>query len=50
MISRNVPRDVLPPIVVNALRRVRDTYFKGAKIRFAGDYATWAQAESASSG
>jgi len=39
---------VLPPILLDGLRRVRGYYRK--PIRFVGDYETWAEAEQASTG
>lgn len=45
MISTSTLRKVLPPIVVDELRRV-----SGRSIRFAGDYTTWGAASSAATG
>ena len=50
MIVRNFARLLLPPILFNGLRRLRDLYLKREAIRFVGDYRTWAEAEQASIG
>ena len=50
MIVRNFARLLLPPILFNGLRRLRDLYLKRETIRFVGDYGTWAEAEQASIG
>ncbi len=50
MVVCNFAPRLLPPIVVSGLRRLRDFYSKTHRIRFYGDYATWTQAEKASTG
>jgi putative methyltransferase (TIGR04325 family) len=50
MISRDLARSLLPPIFLNGLRRLRNSFLKQEAIRFVGDYATWADAEQASTG
>jgi putative methyltransferase (TIGR04325 family) len=49
MIARNLTRHLMPPIFASGLRRLRDSY-SNRRIRFLGDYATWTQAEDASTG
>jgi putative methyltransferase (TIGR04325 family) len=50
MIIHDLARHWLPAVVLDALRRARDGYFKSDRIRFIGDYETWAEAERASIG
>jgi putative methyltransferase (TIGR04325 family) len=50
MIIHDFARLWLPAILLDALRRARDVYFKSDRIRFIGDYRTWAEAEHASIG
>lgn len=47
---RNFARLWLPAILLNAVRRLRYSCLINDKIRFVGDYGTWAQAEQASVG
>jgi putative methyltransferase (TIGR04325 family) len=50
MIIHDFARLWLPAILLDALRRARDAYFKSDRIRFVGEYPTWAEAEHASTG
>ena len=50
MIIHHFARLWLPAVLLDALRRARDAYFKNDRIRFVGDYRTWAEAEHASVG
>ena len=49
-IVRNFVRLLLPPLLFNGLRRLRNSHVKREVIRFIGDYRTWAEAEQASTG
>ncbi len=50
MSARDLAQSLLPPIFVDGLRRLRSFFLKQDAIRFVGDYATWAEAERASTG
>lgn len=50
MIIHHFARLWRPAVLLHALRRARDAYFKSDRIRFIGDYRTWAEAEHASTG